>query len=61
MTEGERLLQRLRTKVNKIASRDLKKFMAGKIPILWCSGDRLDAEIAREFDRLLSSGERADG
>lgn len=52
MIDGRQRLQNLQTKVNIIARRNLGMFMRGDLQILPCSGDHLDAEIAREFDRL---------
>lgn len=54
MISGRQRLQNLQTKVNIIARRNLEQFMSGKLAILPCSGDHLDDEIAREFDRLAA-------
>ena len=46
MTGAQRLHQ-IETKVRIQAERDLRDFLAGKLDILPCSGDRLRAEIVR--------------
>jgi hypothetical protein len=55
---GMQRLQQIETKVRIIAARELRQYMAGEIPFLSCSGDRLRLEIAREFDSL---GRERDG
>jgi hypothetical protein len=52
MIDGRRRLQNLRVKVDIISRRQLCEYMAGRLPFLPCSGDRLDDEIAKEFDRI---------
>jgi hypothetical protein len=52
MISGKQRLQNLRTKVNIIARRNLRDFLAGRLGVMPCSGDQLDDEVAKEFERL---------
>jgi len=49
---GEQRYHQIRTKVRIIAARQLRDFMASKIPVLPCSGDLERELICRELDRI---------
>lgn len=49
---GRQRLQQIKTKVNLIAARQMRAFMAGELDILPCSGDLLEELICREFDKM---------